>query len=516
MASQTYTETNISQHTLWAAVTGEIPPLAVAPMPLPHAALDSRDVQPGDLFVALRGQQTDGHSYIDATVAQGAAAIISEERGMAAARAAGAALVDCRRSRWALHAALPADYVSGQPIAYIVDDSIVALQQVGAFQRLHRTSPTLRVIGITGSIGKTSTKELAATLLSQRYHTLANRGNLNSEQGLPLTLLRLGGDEERAVLEMGMYDIGEIARLCALARPVIGLVTMVGPVHLERLGTIERIAAAKAELVQALPAANDGGVAILNWDDERVRAMADMTKARVFRFGFTPEADLWADEVQSMGMEGIRFRFHYRQPGQTRVESLHVRVPLLGSHSVQTALAATAIALVDDLGWEEIVAGLQSAAGQLRLVVVSGINGATVIDDTYNASPASTIAALNVLADVQPRTSGRRIAVLGDMRELGAYTGEGHSLVGRRAADLVDVLVTVGDLGAAIAAEAQGAGFDPANLHITHDWQETVALLHELLQPGDMVLVKGSRAVGMEIIVRAIVVAGGPAAESSA
>lgn len=508
MASPTYTETNITQHTVWGALTGEPAPLAVAPAPLPHAGLDSRDIQPGDLFVALAGQQTDGHSYIDAALAQGAAAIICEERGMAAARQAGAGWVDCRRSRWALHATLPVDYTTGQPLVYVVDDSTVALQQVGAFQRQHRTSPALKVIGITGSVGKTSTKELAAALLQQHYRTLANRGNLNSEQGLPLTLLRLGGDEERAVLEMGMYDLGEIARLCVLARPTIGLVTMVGPVHLERLGTIERIAQAKAELVQALPAADDGGVAILNWDDERVRAMAGMTAARIFRYGFTPEADLWADEVQSMGMEGIRFRFHYRQPGQQRVESLHLRAPLLGSHSVQTALAATAIALVEELSWEQIVAGLQSAAGQLRLVVVAGINGATVIDDTYNASPTSTIAALNVLADVQPRTRGRRIAVLGDMRELGSYTDEGHKLVGRRAADLVDVLVTVGELGAAIAAEAGDVGFNRADLHATAHWRDTVSLLQQLLQAGDMVLVKGSRAVGMETIVDAIVVNG--------
>ena len=425
---------------------------------------------------------------------------------MAMARQAGAALVDCRRSRWALHAELPAGYADGQPIAYIVDDGIVALQHIGAFQRLHRSNPALKVIGITGSVGKTSTKELAAALLQQHYRTLSNRGNLNSEQGLPLTLLRLGGAEERAVLEMGMYDLGEIARLCVLARPVIGLVTMVGPVHLERLGTIERIAQAKSELVQALPPADEGGVAILNWDDARVREMAGLTRASVFRYGFTPEADLWADEVQSMGMEGIRFRFHYRRPGQPRVESLHLRAPLLGSHSVQTALAATAIALVEELSWDKILTGLQTASGQLRLVVVAGINGATVIDDTYNASPASMIAALNVLADVQPRGRGRRVAVLGDMRELGSYTDEGHRLVGRRAADLVDVLVTVGELGAAIATEARGVGFRTADLHETQDWHDTVNLLRELLRPGDMVLVKGSRAVGMESIVRQIVV----------
>ena len=490
MASQTYTETNIRQLMVWAALTGEIPPLAASDAPLLQVALDSRDVQPGNLFVALAGQQTDGHAYIATALERGAQTIVIEERGTVAARQAGAALVDCRRSRWALYAALPDDYRRGQPLAYLVDDSIVALQQIGAFQRIYRANPGLKVIGITGSVGKTSTKELAATLLGRRFRTLANRGNLNSEQGLPLTLLRLKGDEERAVLEMGMYDLGEIARLCLLARPTVGLVTMVAPVHLERLNTIERITQAKAELVQALPAAADGGVAILNWDDERVRKMATMTAARIFRYGLTPAADLWADEVQSKGMEGIRFRFHYRQPGQERVESLYVRAPLLGSHSVQTALAATAIALVEGLGWDEIVAGLQSAPGQLRLVVVAGINGATVIDHTYNASPASTIAALNVLADVQPRGHGRRIAVLGDMRELGT----------------------------AIGAEAQGVGFSAADLHMTQNWRDTVALLRELLQPGDMVLVKGSRAVGMETIVSAIVMAeaGGQRLEAAA
>jgi UDP-N-acetylmuramoyl-tripeptide--D-alanyl-D-alanine ligase len=361
------------------------------------------------------------------------------------------------------------------------------------------------VVGITGSVGKTSTKELTAGVMRQRFRTLATQGNLNNEQGLPLSLLGLGYDTECAVLEMGMYALGEINRLCTLARPHVGIVTMVGPVHLSRLGTIERIAQAKSELPAALPAAEDGGVAILNWDDHRVKAMAAVTRARIFRYGTTPDADLWADEVRGMGMEGIRFRFRYRRQGQERVETLSVRVPLLGSHSVHTALCAAAAGLVEGLAWDEIIAGMQSTPGQLRLVVVPGINGSTVLDDTYNASPASMIAALNLLADVEPKGQGRRVAVLGDMRELGDYTDEGHRLVGRRAADVVDLLVTVGELGAAIAAEAKGVRFNPSALYITQTADETIALLRQLLRTDDLVLVKGSRAVGMETIVSELV-----------
>lgn len=505
-AGRNYAETYITQHTLWTALTGEIPPLALPAAPIANAALDSREIHPGDLFVALVGQATDGHNYLGPALTSGAVAVIAEERGRAPLQQAGAAVIDCTRGRWAINAELPTGYQPGQPLAYIVDDSILALQQVGAFQRLHRTNPKLRVIGITGSVGKTSTKELTAGVLRQRFRTLATAGNRNNEQGLPLTLLGLTLQTECAVLEMGMYALGEIERLCTLSRPHVGIVTNVGPVHLSRLGSIENIQRAKSELPRALPSANDGGVAILNWDDARVRAMADETPARVFRYGLTPAADLWADDLQSKGMEGIRFRFHYRKPGQEKVESLYVRAPLLGRHSVQTALCAAAAGLVEGLGWDEIVAGIQSAQGQLRLVVVPGINGGTIIDDTYNASPASTIAALNLLADVDPKGNGRRIAVLGDMLELGEYTKEGHELVGRRAADVVDVLITVGDLGEAIAAEAHGARFDPANLHVTHGPDETIALLRKIIRPDDLVLVKGSRAVGMETIVSEIVI----------
>jgi len=504
VAERPYPSTSITQHTLWTALTGEIPPLHLPARPIAHAALDSRDVRPGDLFVALLGSNTDGHAYIGAALHNGAQAVIVEERGRDAAHAAGAVTIDCTRGRWALHAELPAHYQPGMALAFVVDDSVRAIQKVGSFQRAHRTAPALKVIGVTGSVGKTSTKELTANVLRQRFVTHASPGNLNSEQGLPLALMGLNATHEYAVLEMGMYGLGEIDRLCLLARPQVGIVTNVGPVHLSRLGTIEHIAQAKAELVRALPAAEDGGVAILNWDDERVRAMAQQTSARVLSYGLTPDADLWADEIEGMGMEGIRFRFHHHLPGMQKVESIHVKVPLLGRHSVHTALCAATVGLLEGLSWGEIVAGLQTMAGQLRLVAVRGINGSTVIDDTYNASPASTIAALNLMADMQPTGGGRRVAVLGDMLELGSYETEGHRIVGRRAADVVDVLLTVGRLGGSIGEEALNMGLPAENLHLLPNHRDAIEMLRRIVRPNDLVLVKGSRAVGMDTIVTEI------------
>lgn len=500
----------ITQHTLWHAVTGTLPPLALPATPIPCASLDSREIDGNGLFVAFPGLQTDGHHYVGQALRNGAQAVLCEERGLAQAEEAGAVIVDCRSANAGSQRAPGAwrdastDSLAGRQLAFVVDNTTLALQAVGGFQRAHYASPELRVVGITGSVGKTSTKELTASVLSQHWRTLHNKGNLNSEQGLPLTLLELNGSYEYAVLEMAMYDVGEIATLSRLARPKVGVITNVGPIHLSRLGTIERIAQAKSELVRALPDAEHGGVAILNWDDERVRPMAELTGARVFKYGLNPDADLWADEIQGMGMEGIRFRFHYRRPDQERVESLFVKVPLLGRHSVHTALRAASVGLVEGLSWEEIVAGMQSMPGQLRLVVVPGINGSTVVDDTYNAGPDSTVAALNLLADLTPEAGSRRVAVLGPMLELGEYTAEGHKIVGRRAADVADVLVTVGELGGAIGHEALDVGFDPNNLFLMDNAEQAIVLLEEVLQFGDLVLVKGSRAVGMDEIVAEI------------
>ena len=514
MADRPNVETFITQHTLWHALTGTPPPQTLAPRPIRRAVLDSRDAETGSLFIAFSGRHTDGHRFIPQAIAGGADAVICEERGVERLAETNALIIDCRQNRWSEGSGQrPVNSTSRcRCIAYIVPDSNIALQAAGLFQRLHRTRPDLRVTGVTGSVGKTSAKELTASVLRQRYCTHHNTGNLNSEQGLPLALLGLHTDHERTVLEMGMYDLGEIRFLCSLARPHIGVVTNVGPTHLERLGTIDRIAEAKAELIEALPSASRGGVAILNRDDARVRAMGTRTDARLFCYGLTPEADLWADEIESLGMEGIRFRFHHRQQDD-RVHRERVKLPLLGRHSVQTALGAAAVGIVSGLTWKEIVTGLQRAPGQLRLVVTPGINGATVIDDTYNASPASTLAALNLLNDLSKDAAaagrpnpaaapkGRRIAILGDMRELGSFTTAGHKQVGIHAATVTDLLVTVGDLGRIIADEAQRAGLPTHAIHATDDFETAVHILKRLTQPQDLLLVKGSRAVGMDRIV---------------
>jgi UDP-N-acetylmuramoyl-tripeptide--D-alanyl-D-alanine ligase len=334
---------------------------------------------------------------------------------------------------------------------------------------------------------------LVAEVLDQRYRTLKNPGNLNNEIGLPLTILGLSEGHEAAVLEMGFYVPGEIALLCELALPHVGVVTNIGTVHAERAGSQEAIARGKAELVQALPSAPEG-VAVLNFDDPWVREMAKQTRARIFFYGLDSQADLWADEVEGLGLEGIRLRLHYRN------ETIHLRVPMIGRHSVHTVLRATAVGLVEGLTWQEIVNGLRSGHTQLRLVVVRTQVGALLLDDTYNASPESTIAALNLLEELD----GRRIAVLGDMLELGPYEWRGHEMVGVRAAEVVDELITVGERGRMIAAAAQRAGLRGSAIIELDSTEQAVEFLGDRLTERDVVLIKGSRGMQMERLVSAL------------
>ncbi len=456
--------------------------------PITDVAVDSRRVTPGSLFVALVGEKADGHRYVAEALQRGAVAALVEQDMVFDA--------EC----WILDTRAPVIQHSASlspiPVLVRVENSLQALQTFAAHWRATVAAPSsLRVVGITGSIGKTSTKEVVASVLSQRYATIKSAGNLNNEIGLPLTLLRLTPAHRRAVLEMGMYTVGDIALLCRLAQPHIGLVTNVGPVHLARAGSMARIAEGKAELVQALP---PDGVAILNRDDSIVTAMAQKTQARVFTFGLDPAADVWASEVTSEGLEGIQFRLHYQ------AEVLHVKVPLLGRHSVHTALGAVAVGLVEDLTWEEIVAGLQDVEAQLRLVLAPGVNETTLLDDTYSASPAATLAALNLLADLPVPSGARRIAVLGDMLELGDYSETGHRKVGQRAADVVDLLVTVGPMAHWIAEEALIAGMAASAVRAVDQNADAVAVLPQVMRSGDLVLIKGSRACRMEEIVTAL------------
>jgi UDP-N-acetylmuramoyl-tripeptide--D-alanyl-D-alanine ligase len=444
--------------------------------PVRRVVIDSREAGPGDLFVAFVGENTDGHQYVAEAFKRGAvAALVERDVPIEALK------YDLRSG-----STLPSFRSLSLPVVLRVDQTLNALQQLAKWWRSRFKD--LRVIGITGSVGKSSTKELIAAVLQQQFTLLKSEGNFNNEIGLPLTLLQLEARHQRVVLEMGMYARGEITRLCELAQPVVGVVTLIGPVHLERLGSIEAIAEAKAELPQALPA---HGVAILNYDDERVRAMASVTKARVLTYGLDSAADLWAADIVSEGLEGIHFTLHYRR------EAFHVQVPLLGRHSVHTSLRATAVGLAEGMGWEAILEGLQDRHAALRLIAVPGPKGSTILDDTYNASPASMIAALNLLSEL----SGRKIAVLGDMLELGDYEDEGHRLVGLRALDVADVLVTVGTLGRLMAIEAIQNGMPRDRVQMCETNDEAIAYLDRVIQPDDMILVKGSRGLHMEDIV---------------
>jgi UDP-N-acetylmuramoyl-tripeptide--D-alanyl-D-alanine ligase len=453
-----------------------------------EAEIDSRHVIPGSMFVALPGERVDGHDFVDDAFKSGAALALVE-RDIRSARSLACPILDLRDVRAARPVLNQGDPRPDpeSPLCLWVDNTLKALQKVAHFWR---RKLDLRVIGVTGSVGKSTTKELIAQVLSQRYRTLKNPGNMNNEIGLPLTLLSLSEGHERAVLEMGFYVPGEIAFLCDLALPQVGVITNIGTVHAERAGTMEAIARGKAELVQALPPAPEG-VAILNYDDPLVRNMAGQTSARVFTYGMDPAADLWADNIEGLGLEGIRFQLHFRD------EVLHLRVPMLGRHSVHTALRATAVGLVDGLTWQEVVGGLRSGTTQLRLVAVRSETGAMILDDTYNASPQSTLAALNLLDELE----GRKVAVLGDMLELGRYARQGHEMIGIRAAEVVDELVCVGELAMWIASAARESGLSPKKITVLNDVQEAVEFLRPRLVEQDIVLVKGSRGMHMERIV---------------
>lgn len=444
---------------------GRLHGAAPADLSFGHVRHDSREVAPGDLFVAIPGEHADGHAYVASAFACGAAAAVVDR---------------AHRDELA---------PLGRPLV-VVRDTLQALQDLAGYWR---TLVDPVVIGITGSIGKSSTKEVVAAVTAQSFRTVRNRGSFNNEIGLPLTLLEIQPETEVAVTEMGgAYAFGEITRLCALARPKIGIVTNVSHSHLSRMGSLEAIAQTKVELPAALP---PDGVAILNGDDPRVRAMAGACRCRVILYGLSPDCDVRALDVQGHGLSGISFRLVLDNQVQ------HVRLPLLGRHSAHTALAAIAAGSALGMSIDEILPGFDDPAIQLRLYALLGWGGALVIDDSYNANPASSVAALNLLEELDAR---RRIGVFADMLELGDYEREGHQLVGQRAADVVDYLLTVGDRARILAEAARAGGLPAEVISSFDDKRDLIDALREMLRPGDVVLVKGSRGMRMEEVVEAI------------
>ena len=442
--------------------------------PARRGAVDSRLVEPGMIFTALPGEHTDGHRFLSDAARAGAAALLVGREPDAATGE-------------------PALEELGDVSVVLAGDPLQALQAVAAAWR-SRFSPL--VVGVTGSIAKTSTKEAVAAVLGGRFATLRSEGNRNNEVGLPLTVLDLGPDDAAAVLEMGMYAAGEIRDLAAIARPSVGVVTAVQPVHLSRLGSIEAIEDAKAELVEALPAAEDGGVAVLNADDDRVRRMAGRTRARVVLYGFAPDADVRAEAVESAGFDGMRFRL------VTLAGARHVAITRPGRLAVHNALAGAAVGLCAGMTLDEIVPGLAAGGSAPHRSVLLRAGGVTVVDDSYNASPASVRAALELLAGLP----GRRVAVLGHMMELGPASADGHESVGASAASAVDLLIVAagepGGEAAGIADGALAAGMPAARVVRAPGRRAATDEAARRLRPGDVVLVKASQGIGLDEEVR--------------
>ena len=437
---------------------------------LAGVSIDSRTVRPGELFMAIHGPSHDGHDYVAAAL----------ERGGLAAVVAGAQAgryPDAIRNR-----------------CLVVADTFDALKQ---FARAVREAWGGKIAGITGSVGKTTTKENLAALLGAKLRVLKSEGNFNNEYGLPLTLFRLDETHEAAVLEMGMSRSGELARLAAIARPDVGIVTRVAPAHLEFFASIEEIALAKRELIEGLNGRNS--TAVLNADDPRVAAFGPSAPGRVITYGIDAPAFFSAAAIEDRGTAGSAF--DYVSPeGRVRLE-----LPVPGRHAIYNALAALAAASVWNIGAAEA----QRVFPALRVPHMRGellrfSNGAALINDSYNSSPAALHAMISVLANTG--NFRRRILAAGEMRELGAASPDLHREAGSYAGKTGKVDWVIGVAGDAqhIVEGAVAAGVPRAQTRFFASSEEAAQFLQGFLAPGDVLLVKGSRGVKMERIVEAL------------
>jgi len=433
---------------------------------------DSRSVHPGELFVAVKTDRADGHDYICQAVEDGATGVLCQSV---------AGLKDLRVT------------------TIVVPDTQSALSEWASYiVRKYDVD----VVGITGSTGKTSTREAVAAVLSRQRRVFKNPANFNGRFGLPIALGRLEPEHEVAVLEMACDSFGEIAHLAELTRPRIGVVTAVNRAHLAAFDTQDAIAEEKGRLVEALP---PDGTAILNYDDPRVRSMRERTDANVITYGQSPDADLVASDVRC-GPGGLQFQVHFAGAGGMGLDGYpakaDVRTGLIGRHHVHTVLAAIAVGLCYRVPWEDMADALDELAPYRgRLNPLPGIAGTVILDDSFSANPASMLAGLQTLGEYAAQ---RRIAVLGGMSGLGGYAVEGHRQVARQVVDSVDLLVTLGERGAWIAKSALEMGMPAERVVVTYTAADALRCLHERLLPGDLVLAKGDVEVRMERVVRGL------------
>lgn len=437
---------------------------------LAGVSIDSRTVRPGELFVAIHGPSHDGHDYVAAALERGAlAAVVAEQQT--------GRYTDAIRKR-----------------CLVVADTFEALKQ---FARTVREAWGGKIAGVTGSVGKTTTKEILAALLGAKLRVLKSEGNFNNEYGMPLTLFRLDETHQAAVLEMGMSRRGELSRLAAIARPDVGIVTRVAPAHLEFFSSVEEIALAKRELIEGLN--GKGSVAVLNADDPRVAAFGPFAPGRVLTYGIDAPAFFAAAAIEDRGASGSAF--DYLSPeGRIRLE-----LPVPGRHAIYNALAALAAASVWGIGAAEaqkVFPGLRVPAMRGELLRFS--NGAALINDSYNSSPAALQAMTGVLA-ATPNFK-RRILAAGEMRELGPTSPALHHEAGvfTGKTGKVDWVIGVAGDAQLIVEGAVAAGVSRDHTRFFASSDGAAKFLEELLSPGDVLLVKGSRGVKMERIVEAL------------
>ncbi len=426
------------------------------------AVTDSRAVEEGYLFIPIKGARVDGHDFIPSVIGKGAAAVLSEKE------------------------------LTGCSIPYIrVESSVQALKDIGEYYRSQLTIP---IVGITGSVGKTSTKEMIASVLSQKYKVLKTAGNFNNEIGLPLTLLRIREEHEAAVVEMGISDFGEMHRLAKMARPSICVITNIGICHLENLKTRDGILQAKSEIFDYL---KPEGHIVLNGEDDKLSTIAEVSGVRPLFYGFLQEQgvckDIYADEIVNCGLKGVKAKIH------TPEGAIQVHIPIPGEHNVYNAMAAAAVGRFLDMDLSQIKAGIENVetiSGRGHLMEIGNM---TVLDDCYNANPVSMRASLDVLS----YGLGRTIAVLGDMGELGENEKHLHYGVGAYAAEKqIDALFSAGTLSEELARGAKEAGMKQVFHYETREEMTTQLLTY--LKEGDTVLVKASHFMEYPKVVEAI------------
>ena len=461
-------EIQLTGRSVSVAVSGTI--VSGDPSAIFHGvSIDTRTIAPGQLFIAIRGERFDGAEFADAAVAAGAAGLVMPRGRRPGAIAGGNSPV--------------------VPVVIEVEDTTSALQWLA--RTVRRESGT-RVVAITGSAGKTTTKEVTGAFLASQYRVVRNRGNLNNHIGLPLSLMELRSRPDIAVVELGMNHAGEISTLVGIAEPEVRVWTNVGEAHVGFFRSVDAIADAKAEIFEG---ASPSTLLVANADDERVAGRTGKFAGRITTFGIDREADVRATAVADRGVDGMAARM------TTPRGAVEITTPLVGRGNLANVLAAAAVALEFDVPLTAIAeraAALRPAAHRGEILRLDG--GITVIDDSYNANPTATKRAIGVLAAA---AGTRRIAVLGEMLELGEFARDLHAEVGRAAAAArIDRLVAVGGAAAAaVAAAAVSAGMAPASVEYVAESDQAAEIVAALVRPGDVVLVKGSRGIKTERVV---------------